>query len=158
MTAENSKGSGATNGYLVPPHGREPLDLDGHKLTMLATREDTDGRLSVFEARNVPSSIADRHIHHDAVKTIYVLEGTYLIHVGERGYEVGPGSFVFVPRHAPHHFEVGPEGGRLLFVFSPAGMEHYFMEEAQLFANGRRDEESVADLYRRYDVEAAPMP
>lgn len=142
----------------VLPGTTEPLDVAGHRLTLLATREQTEGKLSVFEARNVPSTIADRHIHHDAVKVSYILEGTYRWHVGESVRQVGPGSFVHVPRHVAHHFEVGPEGGRQLFIFTPAGMEHFFVEASKLMAEGNEDEGTWEALYGRYDVEPVELP
>ena len=156
MTTISSQSS--TSDYFIAPGGKEPVDLAGHKLTMLATSENTHGKLCIFEARNLPSFVADRHIHHDAVKTFYVVEGTYRISVGDETFDAPPGSFVLVPRHAPHHFETGPEGGRVVFTFVPAGMENFFIEEARLLAEGRHDEETVAELYRRYDVEPAPLP
>ena len=143
----------------VPPGTLEPLDLQGHLLTMLATREDTGGRLSVFEARNRPSSIADRHIHHDAVKTSYILDGGYRWYIGDTSYEARAGSFVLVPRHVPHHFEVGPDGGRQLFIFTPAGMEHFFVEAVQGINEGREENDPFwNELYGRYDVEPVPIP
>ena len=49
---------------------------------------------------------------------------------------VGPregGSFVFVPRGTPHCFQnVGDEPGRLLVLFTPAGMEGFVDRFASL--------------------------
>lgn len=151
--------AGARDRSFVSPGTLEALDLQGHMLTMLATREQTGGAFSVFEARNRPSSIADRHIHHDAVKASYILEGGYRWHIGDRSYEAGPGSFVLVRRHVPHHFEVGPEGGRQLFIFTPAGMEHFFIEAVHGLAEGRDDNDQFwTELNSRYDVEPVPIP
>ncbi len=39
----------------------------------------------------------------------------------------GVGSFVFVPRGAPHKFQnVGDEPARILIHFTPSGMEQFF--------------------------------
>lgn len=133
------------------------VDLAGHRLSFLALAEETGGRISAFEARNKPAAIADRHIHHDAVKLAYILEGGYRWHVGESSWDVGPGSLVVVPRHVAHHFEVGPDGARQLFIFAPAGMEEFFVEEADLIARDAVTDEALAELYRKYDVEAAPL-
>lgn len=142
-------------GYFVLPETAGVVDLAGHELRILAERESTGGRVSVFEARN-KQCVADRHIHHDSVKVVYILEGSYVWHIGDERREVGPGAALVVPQHVPHHFVVGPEGARQLFIFAPAGMEHFFIEEAWLIAEGRDDEAALAELYGRYDVEAVP--
>lgn len=45
------------------------------------------------------------------------------------------GSFVFVPRGTPHCFQnVGSDPARILVIFTPAGMERFFDQFAQLQA------------------------
>lgn len=144
-------------GNFVHPGSSESVDLAGHELSILARREQTGGRVSVFEARN-KECVADRHIHHESVKVVYVLEGTYIWNIGDEEHEVGPGAALIVPQHVAHHFSVGPAGARQLFIFAPAGMEHFFIEEARLIQEGRDDEVALAELYSRYELEAVPHP
>jgi hypothetical protein len=41
----------------------------------------------------------------------------------------GPGTFVFAPRGLPHRYKnIGTAHGRLLFTFTPAGIEAFFQE------------------------------
>ncbi|MBV9410672.1 MAG: cupin domain-containing protein [Acidimicrobiia bacterium] len=68
----------------------------------------------------------ERHIHTDAHKSVFVLAGRYRFVVGDQVREAGPGDEVFIGRGVAHDFTVGIEGGRALFVFSPAGVEEYF--------------------------------
>ena len=57
-----------------------------------------------------------------------MLEGEFLIKVGEVIYQVKAGNTVFGPRNVPHCFaKVGSGEGRLLMTFQPAGkMEECF--------------------------------
>lgn len=137
--------------YVEPAAGRQ-VDLDGHVLRLLTSRQQTEGRLSVFEARNVVG-VTDRHIHHDAVKAVYVLEGSYRWVIGDEEFLARAGSFLVVPRHTAHDFEAVTEGARQLFVFSPAGMDEFMIEASDRIARGLHAFEDYADLYERYDVE-----
>ncbi|MDH3397983.1 MAG: cupin domain-containing protein [Acidimicrobiia bacterium] len=48
-------------------------------------------------------------------------------------FEAPTGSFVFVPRRTAHCFQnIGDEPATILVMFSPAGMERFFEEHAQL--------------------------
>ena len=145
-------------GHVFAPGGGQILEFLGHRLSVLASLENSGGALSVFEADNPPSTVADRHIHHDAVKASYILGGSYHWYVGDEEFEVGPGAFVLVPRHVPHHFASGPDGGRQLFIFTPAGMEHFFVEVADAFREHRLNEAFIDSLSERYDVEQVAIP
>ncbi len=57
---------------------------------------------------------------HNEDEIYYVLEGRGQIRVGEEDQPVQPGSIVFVPAHAPHHFHSITEDLTLLVFFAPA--------------------------------------
>ena len=51
---------------------------------------DTDGGLSVSEIVDVEKGGPARHLHHEQEEWFYVIEGQYVIEVGEERYELGP--------------------------------------------------------------------
>jgi hypothetical protein len=53
----------------------------------------------------------------------YVLEGEMTFYVGERTIKAQPGSYLFGPKDVPHSFRADSGPARLLFVFSPGGLE-----------------------------------
>ena len=69
------------------------------------------------------------HRHRSEAETILVLEGEFWMEVdGERSV-LGPGQSIHVPAGTPHAGgNAGPETGRRVVVFSPAGLEEFFLE------------------------------
>ena len=90
--------------------------------------KDTDGDLYVFESTRLTEGGPALHFHYDQDEWWYVLEGTFLIKVGDVTYEAKAGDSVYGPRNVPHCFaKVGTQPGRLLMLFQPAGkMEECF--------------------------------
>ncbi len=107
--------------------GLKPIDFK------VAT-EDTDGRLFIIENGNSRPGGPPCHIHHAQEEWFYVLEGDYVIKVGDTTYQLGVGDALLAPRGIPHVWAfVGSERGRLLIVFQPAGqMESFFVETSEL--------------------------
>ena len=68
------------------------------------------------------------HVHPEQDEWWYVLEGEFLIRVGEETWTAKVGDSVFGPRGVPHTFaKVGEGNARLMMIFQPAGkMEAWF--------------------------------
>ena len=85
---------------------------------------DTNGQLTVVEVTEPPNAQAPLHVHHREHEAFYVLEGSATIYVGDQAaVEARPGDFAFGPRDVPHRYTVGPDGCRMLFICTPAGLE-----------------------------------
>jgi quercetin dioxygenase-like cupin family protein len=112
----------------------------------------TSGRsLAVLDCTHTPGP-TERHVHADAHKSVFVLAGHYRFDVGDEITDVRPGDQVFIARGVPHDFVVGIEGGRALFVFSPAGVEEYFRTLAVMAASDVSPV-AVEALRRRHHIE-----
>jgi mannose-6-phosphate isomerase-like protein (cupin superfamily) len=113
--------------------------------TKVSTR-DTDGGLCVTEIVDVEKGGPARHLHYEQEEWFYVVEGEYVIEVGEERYELGPGDSVLAPRKVAHAWaHVGEGTGRLIAALQPAGqIEAFFDELARLGSNPRREELSRA--------------
>ena len=72
------------------------------------------------------------HLHRDHEETFYVLEGELTVRVGREKITAPTGSFVVIPRGVVHQpSNPGTEPTRVLLIFFPAGMEHFFEEAAE---------------------------
>ena len=99
------------------------------RMTVLATAETTDGALGLIEAVVPPGFSPPLHVHSREDEPMYVIEGRVSYQVGDRRFEAGPGSFVFLPRDIPHSFVVeGDAPAKILELVLPGGMERFHIE------------------------------
>ena len=105
----------------------------GGPLTVKVRGEQTNGTLTALENVIAPNDGPPLHTHANEEESWYVLEGDFRFMLGAEIRSAPVGSFVFVPRGTPHCFQnVGDEPGRLLVLFTPAGMEGFFDRFASL--------------------------
>jgi mannose-6-phosphate isomerase-like protein (cupin superfamily) len=97
-----------------------------------------------------------RHLHHGQDEWFYIVEGEFILEVGQDRFRLQPGDSVFGPREVPHVWaNVGNTRGKFLAVFSPAGkMEGFFREAAN--ANAAPTQDSL--LWRAHGMEAVGPP
>ncbi|MGF7042660.1 cupin domain-containing protein [Mucilaginibacter lappiensis] len=102
--------------------------LEGDTFFTKVSTKDTDGDIYVFESTRIKEGGPSLHYHFDQDEWWYVLQGEFLIKVGELTYEAKAGDSVFGPRKIPHSFsKVGEGEAKLLMFFQPAGrMEEFF--------------------------------
>lgn len=113
----------------VPPDGGDTVFLVGDTYTTLLSGRQTDGAFTLLEALVPAGTGPPPHIHHAEDETFILLEGALEFRVGDASHEARAGTVIFVPRGTPHHFSnVGDTSARMLFMYSPAGMEHMFAE------------------------------
>jgi mannose-6-phosphate isomerase-like protein (cupin superfamily) len=123
-----------SEGLFVGPDGGQALPNPvGGRMLVKLREGDTGGSYSVHESAipaGSPGSLP--HIHHNHEETFYVLEGELTVRVGERKITAPVGSFVVIPRGVVHQpSNPGTEPTRVLLIFSPSGMEHFFEEAAE---------------------------
>lgn len=118
-----------------PEEGRTLKNPLGGPLTFKAGASDTGGALTAFESFAAPGEGPPLHHHPSQDEVLYVLHGRLRVKLEGVIQEAPAGSFVFIPRGAPHTWQnAGTEEARLLVVFAPAaeGMEQFFERSAQL--------------------------
>jgi quercetin dioxygenase-like cupin family protein len=90
--------------------------------------EDTDGAFCLLVDQPPAGWSLPPHRHRDEAETIHVLEGTFDMDVDGAGSRVSAGQTVHVPRGVVHSgANVGATPGRRVVLFSPAGMERFFL-------------------------------
>lgn len=134
-------------GYLVPA-GKDRFDksqpvFGGDMFYTKVSGRDTDNDLYVFESSREKEGGPALHFHYDQDEWWYVLEGEFLIKIGETTYKAGKGDSVFGPRMVPHCFAKTGDGvGRLMMIFQPAGkMEECFRKISEGYTANMTEEE-----------------
>jgi quercetin dioxygenase-like cupin family protein len=134
----------------VSPGAGDTVFLLGDTYTTLLSGAQTGGTFALLEALVPAHTGPPPHIHHAEDETFTLLEGVLDFHVGDDVHRAEPSSVIFVPRGTRHHFSnVGDSLARMLFMYSPAGMEGMF---AEIGAPGRRG--TQAPPLSASDVEA----
>jgi mannose-6-phosphate isomerase-like protein (cupin superfamily) len=123
-----------SEGLLVgPDEGKILQNPIGGRMVVKVGEGDTGGSYSVHD-NVIPAGSPGPlpHLHRDHEETFYVLEGELTVRIGERRITAPVGSFVLIPRGVAHQpSNPGTEQTRVLLIFSPAGMEHFFEEAAE---------------------------
>ena len=110
-------------------HSGKPITLmEGDTFMSKISGADTDGDLYVYESTRSKEGGPLHHYHFAQDEWWYVLQGEFLIKIGDTTYNAKAGDSVFGPRMIPHSFaKIGEGEGRLLQIFQPAGkMEEFF--------------------------------
>lgn len=97
----------------------------------------TGGAYSVVEHPLEPGVLgAPPHTHVDVDEVSFVIEGEIGVMIGDEEFTAGPGSYVVKPRGIPPTFwNSGPGRARMLDIISPAGLETYFEELANVLSS-----------------------
>ncbi len=88
-----------------------------------ATAADTGGQMTILEITERPNGEGPLHVHHREDEGFWILEGSATFEVGGQTIEARAGDYVFGPRDIPHRYSTGPDGCRMLFIFTPGGFE-----------------------------------
>ncbi|MDN3581542.1 cupin domain-containing protein [Mucilaginibacter flavus] len=129
---------------------QKPINLfDGDTFYTKVSTKDTDGDLYVYESSRVKKGGPNLHLHYEQDEWWYILEGEFVIKVGDTMHRVKPGDSVFGPRGVPHAFsKVGEGVGRMLTTFQPAGkMEECFIAISEGQMKGKSEAEQ--DEFRK---------
>jgi mannose-6-phosphate isomerase-like protein (cupin superfamily) len=129
---------------------QKPINLfDGDTFYTKVSTKDTDGDLYIYESSRVKKGGPNLHVHPNQDEWWYILEGEFLIKVGDKMYRVKPGDSVFGPRGVPHAFsKLGKGVGRMLTTFQPAGkMEECFIAISEGQMKGKPEAEQ--DEFRK---------
>ena len=89
----------------------------------------TGGALFAFEHTDMGKGGPPRHVHHDQDEYFYVVDGEFVMEVGDQRHHLKRGDCLFAPRRVPHAWACVSERGSLLTTVSPAGTFETFILE-----------------------------
>lgn len=112
--------------------------LVGDTYTTLLSGQQTGGAFTLLEALVMPDAGPPPHAHHGEEETFVLLDGEMSFTVDGQTHEASTGTVLYVPRDVAHSYRnIGSGPARMLFMYSPAGMDRMFPE---IGAPGRRGE------------------
>ena len=125
------------------------------QIAFKVTPRDSDGLLileNTFHEKGGPA----RHLHYEQDEWFCVIEGEFVIEVGQERFKLTPGDSLLAPRQVPHVWAyVGDARGKILITFAPAGkMEAFFREVTKANAMPPQD----PALWRAHDMELLGPP
>jgi quercetin dioxygenase-like cupin family protein len=89
----------------------------------------TGGAFCMLVDQPLPGWSLPAHRHANEAETIHVVEGEFEMDVDGTRSRLSPGQTIHVPRGAVHSGgNVGQEPGRRVVLFTPAGIEGFFLE------------------------------
>ena len=129
---------------------------------VIAGGDRTGGAVVLGDADIPPRSPGPgRHVHTHEDEAVYVVSGVLSLQVGDRRFDAGPQTLVWLPRGVPHVFaNLTDEPVRTFGVITPAGLEGFFAEQAAYFAdlNGPPDVAALHAMSARYGIHPVGGP
>lgn len=112
------------------PTGEGPcITYSGQVMNLKLGANESGGEMTVIEDVIEPAMGPPLHVHERENEAYYVLDGEFEFVCGDHMVRGGPGTFVHAPRGLPHRYRnVGAAPGRILFTFTPGGIEAFFSE------------------------------
>ncbi len=117
--------------------------FEGDNFYTKISPKDTDGDMYMFESTRIKEGGPILHTHYDTDEFWYVLQGEFVIKVGDKTYNAKAGDLVFGPRMVPHTFaKIGQGEAKVMICHQPAGkMEEYFKKLSEGIAKNMTEEE-----------------
>jgi quercetin dioxygenase-like cupin family protein len=136
-------------------------NIGGHVATFKTTGRETDGAYSVMASIIPQAAEVPPHIHTRESEGFYVVEGQMEFILGEDTVVANSGDFIHSPKGQYHTWRnTGVIPAKILFIFTPAGIENLF-DEIGVPVQGPGSMEFVTPQYvekfhdacRRYGIE-----
>lgn len=134
------------------PGGGVHYDFLGNRTIVHAGGEETGGAMTVIEFEGPPGFGPPPHIHRREDELFYVLEGSATFHCDGREATFDVGGFCYLPRGLPHRFEMGPDGGRILQVTTPAQFERMVADYGRRIEGDEPATDTEVDVPRLVEV------
>jgi quercetin dioxygenase-like cupin family protein len=131
------------------------LGLGFTQVRLVLTGKDTGGAFAVSQQPLQPRTLAGplhRHTHEDGF--IYVMRGRIGAQLDERVVYADEGATIMVPKGLRHTFwNPTDTPSEVLELFTPAGLEGWFIELAEIVASGSFDIADIVESGRRFGTE-----
>jgi len=96
------------------------------------------------------------HRHRNEAETIHIIEGAFEIELDGIRSRLGPGQTIHVPQGVMHAgANIGQSPGRRVFLFSPGGLERFFLEAGAPTPDREIDSVAALTLATRHGWEFA---
>ena len=100
-------------------------------LTFKALTTETNGQYWALEGLADKHMAVPLHAHSQEDEIWYVLEGEITFKVGDETRVGGPCTFVYIPRHVPHTFQIKSETARWFGFGLSGNLDQWFFETGE---------------------------
>ena len=122
----------------------------------IASGDQTDGDVAIFEEIVEPASGPPLHTHRNQVEIFHIIEGDFKFHVDGEEFEKSAGDTAVVKKGSVHAFKnIGKTQGRLKFELLPANRSEEAFEK---LVNEGDQIEDVSAFFEEYDMDLAGPP
>jgi quercetin dioxygenase-like cupin family protein len=155
--AEDAPGAAGRAGGVFHPDAVLWRSVAGDDFAVRLSGAASGGVFALAEVTERADGGPPQAIHHDHDETIYILEGERVMRVGEQTTRAAAGAVIFVPRGTVHsHRNVGPGPHRAIVLFTPGGLEDFFVELSE--AAGPLGPAQLVAIAARYGTEVTGPP
>jgi quercetin dioxygenase-like cupin family protein len=113
----------------MPTDARVVWMPGGVRTEIHLTADDTGGAFCLLVDHPPAGWSLPPHRHHNEAETIHIVEGDFEMEVDGARSQLSAGQTIHVPRSVIHSgANVGQQPGHRVVLFSPAGMERFFLE------------------------------
>ena len=141
---------------LLPGEGERIADLWGRSIVLKAGGPDTTAHYSFLEFTAAPGAPWSTYHTHPTTEAWYVVEGELSFRLAGQLVHAPAGTFLLAPGGVPHAAaNPGPRPARYVVIFSPAGLERWFVDLAQLMDRAGPGEPApgaLSALAERYGI------
>jgi quercetin dioxygenase-like cupin family protein len=149
----------------APVHRRRDegdlLNLVGNPTRLKLAAADTAKAFSLFVTEDVLHFGPPLHLHHNDHESFVVLEGEYLIRIGEETHQAKAGAFVHIPKETPHTYaRISESPAQLLVLTTPGGFEKFCREVDAMPApaDGKPDTAALDAIAGKYGIDIIGPP
>ena len=107
---------------IIGPSDGTPFDSMGDKQRVMLGADDTAGTYTIIEDTLQPDFNLGLHMHRFHAETFYIIEGTVDFTIGNQEVTATAGSVIHISPQTPHA-ALSSEGGKMITIFNPAGLE-----------------------------------
>jgi quercetin dioxygenase-like cupin family protein len=122
------------------------------------TAQDTDGAFCLLVDHLPAGWSLPAHRHHNEAETIHIVDGDFEMEVDGHRSHLSAGETIYVPRGAIHAgANIGQRIGHRVVLFSPAGMERFFLEAGAPTSDSETDLAAALASATRHGWEFIPQ-
>jgi quercetin dioxygenase-like cupin family protein len=139
----------------------EELLIMGGRFSLKVSSRDTGGDLCIYDTLREQKGGPALHRHHFQDEWFYVIQGKFIVRVGDDTLSLQPGDSAFAPRKIPHTFAMTSDGaGQMLVLFQPAGsIEDFFKQMSKTGKEIPKNQETVLrQLWADHGMEVVGPP
>ncbi len=146
-----------TSDFVVGPDeslwGEESPLPGGVDMQLLAGADRTGGQFA-FVRQTITVDEVYRHVHDNEDESLYLTDGEITVSVGDRSYDLTPGSFIFLPRGVPHAIKPHTPTFKGLSICAPGTHFQACMEELLAFtkAGNELTVEALVEIQGRHGI------